>query len=370
MKKSDDIYFVSGNATHLKAVCDLLKSMYVVLPFDDSNELGRAFKITTPKAVIIDEYFPSGGGGLKLLDYMKQTEHLRLVPVVFLANSGSSRQIEGTRYRSYVKTVLKPYRSSELINALSSLLNAGIETAWNSLGEIQKAALTNTLESFNSIADMIAEGKPVEFQEMKESCAYLSDAIEQGSFKEILKGVKGHDNYTYVHSLRVAVFLSLFGDHIGMNKDEVNLLASGGLLHDVGKMYIPHDVLNKPGRLDDQEMTVMRSHVNHSIDFLDQSLDIPKGVKIIAAQHHEKLDGSGYPFGIEGKKLSELARMSAIVDIFSALTDRRVYKPPMSPEKAISIMEEMEGHIDMHFLKSFKELLLDATSDDEENETY
>jgi HD-GYP domain-containing protein (c-di-GMP phosphodiesterase class II) len=81
---------------------------------------------------------------------------------------------------------------------------------------------------------------------------------------------------------------------------------------------------------------------------------------IIAGQHHEKIDGTGYPLGLAGSDLNQLARMATIIDIFSALTDRRVYKPPMEAEKALSIMNKMEGHVDMGFLAVFKEMLLDS----------
>ncbi|MBT5036276.1 MAG: HD domain-containing protein [Rhodospirillaceae bacterium] len=127
--------------------------------------------------------------------------------------------------------------------------------------------------------------------------------------------------------MRVATFLSLFGNTLGIKGDDLMTLSTGGLLHDVGKMHIPHEVLNKPGKLSDEEFVIMKSHVNCSVEFLNQTSDLPKGVTIVAGQHHEKLDGTGYPHGIEGGKLNELARMASIIDIFSAITDRRVYCP-------------------------------------------
>jgi HD-GYP domain-containing protein (c-di-GMP phosphodiesterase class II) len=128
-------------------------------------------------------------------------------------------------------------------------------------------------------------------------------------------------------------------------------------------MKIPHEVLNKPGRLDETELQVMRSHVPKSVDYLELCDTLPKGVITIAEQHHEKLDGSGYPHGLKGGQLNELARMAAIVDVFSALTDRRVYKEPMEPEQALNIMKEsMTSDIDQQLLTLFKSMLLDAVS--------
>jgi putative nucleotidyltransferase with HDIG domain len=170
------------------------------------------------------------------------------------------------------------------------------------------------------------------------------------------------DNYSYVHSLRVATFLSLFGNVLSIKGDDLMTLSSGGLLHDVGKMYIPHEVLNKPGKLTEEEFATMKSHVIHSIEFLNKSPELPKGVIIIAGQHHEKLDGTGYPLGLKGAELNELARMASIIDIFSAITDRRVYKEPVPPDQALKIMGNMKDHLDQNFLAAFREMLLDGAS--------
>jgi HD-GYP domain-containing protein (c-di-GMP phosphodiesterase class II) len=165
--------------------------------------------------------------------------------------------------------------------------------------------------------------------------------------------------------MRVATLLSLFGFTIGLSSDEQSVLASGGLLHDVGKMSIPHEVLNKPGRLTPEEFTVMKSHVTASVAYLSGCPDLPQGIHVIAGQHHEKLDGSGYPLGLFGSQLNHLARMASIVDVFSALTDRRAYKPSMEAEVALKMMVEQMGshHLDMGLLMLFREMLLDAATE-------
>jgi HD-GYP domain-containing protein (c-di-GMP phosphodiesterase class II) len=176
-----------------------------------------------------------------------------------------------------------------------------------------------------------------------------------------LRGVRGHDNYTYAHSLRVATLLSLFGGNIGLSTDDQSMLATGGLLHDLGKLQIPIRILNKSGRLTKEEFLAMQRHVPATLSLLENCPDLPKGVFIMAGQHHERLDGTGYPNGLKGNQLNQLARMISIVDVFTALTDRRVYKQPMLPEKALAIMSnEMTAHLDMQLLAFFRHMLLDA----------
>ncbi|SCA58308.1 Response regulator [Candidatus Terasakiella magnetica] len=358
-----DIFVVSSNDKHLQEVCQALISFYVVHSFNDVGQLSEALAQYHPTAIIIDDKIDPIGG-LRLIQGLRQTQALSLIPIVFTARKGALDQVEAAKTLPLVRTLMKPYRFSSLITAISDQVNAHIEAQWELMEPVQKAALENTLQSFNSVADLIAEGKPLPYNEIQDSCDPLVEAVQGGCYKELLKGVRGHDNYSYVHSLRVATFLTLFGDHLGIKDDDAKILASGGVLHDVGKMMIPHQVLNKAGKLNDNELIVMRSHVTETIDFLEYTEELPRGVKVIAAQHHEKLDGTGYPHGLKGKELNELARMATIIDIFSALTDRRCYKDPMSPVQAMEIMENMaDGHLDRHFLTSFKELLLDAASD-------
>ena len=101
----------------------------------------------------------------------------------------------------------------------------------------------------------------------------------------------------------------------------------------------------------------MKEHVNNSSAVYDNTPDITHGIRIIGEQHHEKLDGSGYPKGLKGNELNELARMSAIVDIFGALTDERSYKKAFPPEMAFDILEEMTNQLDQRLVKVFKEVL-------------
>ena len=258
--------------------------------------------------------------------------------------------------------VERPFSRSSFHNALSAGINSGIETKWESIEPIQQAALKSTLTSFNSIADLVADGKPIPYEDVRDNCTSLVEAVQNNNFKDILAGVSQHDNYTYVHSLRVATFLTMFGNTLGIKGDDLLTLSSGGLLHDVGKMHIPHEVLNKPGKLTDEEFMVMKSHVNCTMDVLAETTELPKGVLIIAGQHHEKLDGTGYPHGIAGANVGELTRMATIIDIFSAITDRRVYKDPVPPEQALKIMVNMKDQLDQSLLSVFRGMLLDAAT--------
>ncbi len=338
-------------------------SLYNIIEQDNADDMLAYLRKTRPGIVLIGEDAPPCGGP-ELIRKIRREKPLHSIPALLFLSSDDPMKVRTAKECGANGWLVKPYRRSVLIHAISRQLNAAVEKRWEALAPMQAQALKGTVEIFNNLSDVIDKGETIAYGEVSDACASLVEAVNSNDFKGILSGVKNHDNYTYAHSLRVAIFLSLFGRTIGLPEKDQKILASGGLLHDVGKMLIPHLVLNKPGRLSEDEFTVMKGHVDASVRILEAGNNIPKGVIIIAAQHHEKLDGTGYPKGLAGNQLNELARMASIVDVFSALTDRRVYKPPMSPQKALSIMtQEMSTHLDMALLSTFGEMLLDAAID-------
>jgi putative nucleotidyltransferase with HDIG domain len=354
----NQLVIIDGHENHRVELSTALMSYYKITQFADGVTALRYCVTHLPALFIIGQHV-STSTGLDLIKKIKDDKILCDIPIIYVTDSDTAPN----PYLSHMIT--KPYRRSRMVRTISQLLNTSIEHEWESLPLLQKQALKQSVDVFNSIADTIGRGEALPFSAVKLGCQPLVDAIGNNDFKTILNGVRNHDDYTYAHSMRVATMLSLLGHAAGFTSDEQLLLASGGLLHDVGKMYIPHDILNKPGRLTDEEFTIMKSHVPETVNYLkmvnkDQK-DIPNAVFIIAEQHHEKLDGSGYPNGLNASQLNELARMAAVVDVFSALTDRRVYKEAMPAEKAIDIMEkEMVGHLDPHFIRLFKTILSDA----------
>jgi putative nucleotidyltransferase with HDIG domain len=354
------IAIVDESNRHRKEVCDALLSFYDVVPYENIKHALFGVTGDAPDLILVGEHVPTSLA-INFIYSVRKDTTLSHIPIIFITDNKDSKAADGALTMGANAIVKKPYLSSTLINAISALLNANVEREWEQLLPVQRKALKGTVEVFNSIADVIAKGEPLPFAQVKNACEPLVEAISNNQFKSILNGVKNHDNYTYAHSMRVATMLSLFGHAAGLKNQDQLVLASGGLLHDVGKMLIPHNILNKPGKLTPEEFAIMKTHVPETVKYLQANKDIPKSVIVIAAQHHEKLDGTGYPHGLQGSELNDLARMAAIVDVFSALTDRRVYKPPMPAEDALTIMtEEMGHHLDQHFLKIFKTMLYEA----------
>ena len=354
------VSLVDPSRTHRDEIDKALMSLYQVRTYADAVHALAGFQGAVPDVLLVDDGM-GADGGVDFVRGVKQDPAFVSAAVVMVVHGPEDWAKSVAAAAGTDKLLLKPYRRSALVACVSGILNQQVEEKWEHLPEVQKKALKGTVETFNKISDVIAHGEALPFGMVTDSCRPLVEAINNNDFKAILDGVRYHDNYSYAHSMRVATLLSLFGRSAGLKGKQQEILAGGGLLHDAGKMSIPHEVLNKPGRLDEAEFEVMKSHVGHTMHFLDACADIHPSVRIIASQHHEKMDGTGYPNGLKGDQLNELARMAAIVDVFSALTDRRVYKPPMDPVEALNIMSgPMRNHLDQYRVGLFREMLLDA----------
>lgn len=154
--------------------------------------------------------------------------------------------------------------------------------------------------------------------------------------------MRAKDAYLLEHSINVSILMSIFAKHLKLPREVIHELATGALLHDIGKIRVPDEILNKPGKLTDEEFAEIRKHAQHSKDILEESGLSGLAVEI-AGHHHERLDGTGYPFGLKDKELSQHVRMISIVDVYDALTAKRVYKDGMNPIQAFKILKEDAG---------------------------
>jgi putative nucleotidyltransferase with HDIG domain len=139
-----------------------------------------------------------------------------------------------------------------------------------------------------------------------------------------------------------------------MSPEIIHEAGIGGMLHDIGKMRVPDHILNKPGKLTDPEFEIMKSHVALGLETLRQTEGISRTVVQVAGEHHERFEGSGYPERIQGKEISELGRMAAIVDVYDALTSNRVYHKGMEPPAALTkLFEWSDHHFDPELVQHF-----------------
>jgi putative nucleotidyltransferase with HDIG domain len=218
-------------------------------------------------------------------------------------------------------------------------LNRGVEAAHSVLVKI-----------FNGLP----AGEPLKFSDIVEAENKIIKAIRHSSLREWLTTVGCHHTDSYRHCLFVTGFAVAFAQHLGMRDDDQRRLARAALLHDVGKAFIPVAILDKPDSLTLEEMEEMRQHPRRGFDALSSQGGFPPEMLDVVLHHHEFLDGTGYPDGLSGKEISDIVRLTTIVDIYAALVEKRAYRLQFTHARAFAVLEEMGDKIDQHLLHAFR----------------
>jgi len=169
--------------------------------------------------------------------------------------------------------------------------------------------------------------------------------------------LRTYDYYTYTHSVNVAVLSVGLGVGVGLPREELEKLGIGAMLHDVGKQAISPDIINKPGRLTDDEFRIIKTHVTEGEKILRENHDIPDAAFFAVSQHHERLSGKGYPHNRSGQDIHPFGRITSIVDCYDALTTERSYQQARTPFFALSILTREGGDYDVDYLKVFIKML-------------
>jgi HD-GYP domain-containing protein (c-di-GMP phosphodiesterase class II) len=166
--------------------------------------------------------------------------------------------------------------------------------------------------------------------------------------------VRDKDQYTFLHSVSVCALMIAFGRSLGFPRDELHQLGIGGLVHDLGKAFVPLEILNKPGRLTKEEFDVVKKHPSEGHRVLLETPGIGETPLTIVAQHHEKLDGTGYPHGLPAERIERIGRMGAICDIYDAITADRAYHRGIPPTRALrNLLEWSDNHLDRALVQAF-----------------
>lgn len=168
-----------------------------------------------------------------------------------------------------------------------------------------------------------------------------------------LARLKTSDDYTYMHSVAVCALMIALARQLGFAEEPTRDAGMAGLLHDLGKAMIPNEILGKPGKLTDAEFDIIKTHPAEGHKLLLGGTGISDTVKDVCLHHHEKIDGSGYPKGLNGETMSLSAKMAAVCDVYDAITSNRPYKAGWDPAESIKRMAEWKGHFDPLVFQAF-----------------
>ncbi len=212
------------------------------------------------------------------------------------------------------------------------------------------AALTSLQDVFISVYS----GETPDQVAIDKAGERVIEEINNDGMASWIEIVRKHHSQTYQHSLLVTGLAVGFGRHLGFSRGDLKRLAFAGILHDVGKAKIPVAILEKPSALDNVEVNIMKQHPTLGSEALATASNVPKEVVDAVLHHHEYLDGTGYPHGLEGGEISDFVRVLTIADIFGALIERRSYKRPLSGAAAYKVLLDMGPKLDRDLVREFR----------------
>ena len=221
---------------------------------------------------------------------------------------------------------------------------------------VARLAIDEASNRVVAIMEAVKANKSINAEQVKEVVEpILESVIRNPDALMWLTQMRHKDSYTYAHSLDNCALAVAFGRHMGLPRDDLNTLAMGLLLMDIGKMKIPAEILNKSEPLTEDEFDLVRSHVGHSVAILKKSEGIDIDIINIAFTHHERFDGSGYPGGLKGTQTPVYGRMAAIIDCYDAMTSNRPYGKPVS---AYAALQEIYNWRNKYFQEELVEQFL------------
>jgi len=209
---------------------------------------------------------------------------------------------------------------------------------------------TEARDAVASIMDEARFGRPVEVEKVDRTVSSMMDSILRNSNALIsLNRIKTKDDYTFMHSVSVCALMISFCQAMKIDVDTARQIAVGAMLHDVGKAKTPQEILTKAGKLSAEEFTIMREHVVDTKKLLSETPGIAPLSVTLAAEHHERFDGSGYPAGLRDGDISPFGQMVAIADVYDAMTSNRTYQKGMEPAE---VVRRIYGWSGSHFEKT------------------
>jgi putative nucleotidyltransferase with HDIG domain len=207
----------------------------------------------------------------------------------------------------------------------------------------------------DQLLDDVRLGNSLDTDTARELVGEIADSISRSPNAMLwLTHMKKRDEYTSTHCMNVCILAVTFGRTLGLERKQLDMLGLGALLHDIGKMSVPLEILNKPGRLTDEEFEIIKTHSMSGYNLLRQKKDMPGEVLDIVRSHHERINGRGYPDGLTADFIGLLVQITSIVDVYDAITSDRCYQDGIAPHDALKNMFDWAGeNFDADLVENF-----------------
>lgn len=321
-------------AADRKKICNILESQFYVSEAATSVEAMLRMRQHKPNLILLSMVLGQENG-LKILRDFKENEEFREIPVIFMLDKGDvSLEAEGFQIGA-MDFIFRPYAPEIILHRINRILEL----------------------------DRLRKHLQVEVKKQTEKAEKRREKIEKLTheiMQSLANTIDAKDKYTNGHSQRVAEYSREIAKRAGKSEQEQEDIYYMGLLHDIGKIGIPDDIINKSGGLTDEEFDIIQNHPVIGAEILKDIHEIP-GIDTGARWHHEKYDGSGYPDHLKGEEIPEVARLIGVADTYDAMASKRSYRDVMPQEK---VYEEIKKGIGTQFDPVFAKIMLEMMDED------
>ncbi len=213
---------------------------------------------------------------------------------------------------------------------------------------------TSSYEAVKNFYEQVQLNNTINLGQVKKAAQEIaSEVVRDPQVLLQVAVLKAVDNYTFSHALHVSIYATTLGRFLRFPERDLQQISMAGLLHDIGKIDVPLEILNKPGKLNNEEYRIIKEHVRHSFKRVYRLDSISRDLLSAIMQHHERIDGSGYLQKLKGDEIHKWARILAIADVYDAVTTNRVYRNAMLPHEGAEVLMGSMGELDPFYLKLF-----------------
>lgn len=337
MSKKPRILAVDDEPRNLRLIEGLLTPLgYEVLQATNGQEALDVIQKTPPDVILLDVLMPKVDG-FEVARRLKSDEATKIIPIVMVTSLSATEDRVRALEVGADDFLSKPLDKTELRARVQSLVKV-------------KAYNDHMVNYQKELEEAVAQRT----QELQEAFVRVKAASLE-TILRLSRAAEFKDEDTGAHILRMSHYAAAVARKMGLPEEDVETILYAAPMHDVGKIGIPDHILLKPGKLDADEWRIMKAHATMGVRILEGSdADVVKMGEIIAGTHHEKWNGEGYPLGLEGENIPLSGRISAIADVFDALTSRRPYKEAFPLDRSFSIIAEERGtHFDPAVVDAF-----------------
>lgn len=326
-----DVLVVDDNPANLRLLTDMLgQEHFLVRVAADGAQALKSVAARLPDLILMDIRMP-GMSGLDVCAQLKQSASFRQVPVLFLSALSDTEDKKRAFAVGGVDYITKPFQVEEVLIRV----NTHIELSRSRL------ALQRAYQEMEERAESKSRELVAAREEQFRITELLKSSFER-TINAIALALEKRDPYTAGHQRKVAEITTAVAERLGFSPHEVEGLRLGAMIHDIGKIYVPVEILSRPGRISEAEFNVIKSHPEVGYDII-KGIDFPWPVAEMVRQHHERLNGSGYPLGLMGNDIVFDAKIIAVADVTEAMSSHRPYRPALGIDAAIAEIDKNKG---------------------------